>query len=417
VSGGPNFAYELCLRKASPEMIAGTGLDLSSWRVAFNGAEPVRASTLERFAETFAPCGFRPEAFYPCYGLAEATLFVTGGEPGSRPRIEGSRVSCGHAWMGQRLAVADPETGAELPPNVKGVEGEIWIAGPSVARGYWKNPAATARDFNAFLETGEGPFLRTGDLGILDGSELFVTGRIKDLIILRGRNLYPQDVELAAERSHPDLRPGGGAAFSVEVFSVDMAGEERLVVVHEVERRRRQGFEEVAEAVRRAVAAEHEAQVWEVVLIRQGGLPKTSSGKVQRRLCRELYLSGGLPVVSRSALAQADPSLDSGMAFTRDALAALEPGERRRALAAYLRERAAAVLGLPASSIPTERSLTALGLDSLTAVELKGSVEADLGLAVPLSGLLQGIGIEELSGLLLEETPADAIPPRALSLT
>jgi amino acid adenylation domain-containing protein len=417
VSGGPNFAYELCLRKASPEALAG--LDLSSWRVAFNGAEPVRASTLERFAEAFAPCGFRPEAFYPCYGLAEATLFVTGGEPGSLPRIEGSRVSCGRAWMGQRLAIADPETGTELPP---GVEGEIWITGPSVARGYWRNAAATARDFNAFLETGEGPFLRTGDLGVLDGNELFVTGRIKDLIILRGRNLYPQDVELTAERSHPDLRPGGGAAFSVEALQGDQV-EERLVVVHEVERHRRghrEGFEEIAEAVRRAVAAEHEAQVWEVVLIRQGGLPKTSSGKVQRRLCRELYLADGLPVVGRSALAQAGPEVESALVLTREGLAALEPGERREMLAAYLRERAAAVLGVPASAISPDQALTGLGLDSLTAVELKGSVEAELGLAVPLAGLLQGIGIEELAGLLgdgLEEPTADAAPPRALSLT
>ena len=147
---------------------SGAGLDLSSWRVAFNGAEPVRAETLERFAEAFAPCGFRREAFYPCYGLAEATLFVTGGEPG-RPAADrgGSRVSCGRAWMGQRIAVVDPETGAELPA---GREGEIWIAGPSVARGYWSNAEATERDFRACLATGEGPFLRTGDLGFLDAA-------------------------------------------------------------------------------------------------------------------------------------------------------------------------------------------------------------------------------------------------------
>ena len=275
VSGGPNFAYELCLRKAGPEALAR--LDLSSWRVAFNGAEPVRASTLERFAAAFGPCGFRPEAFYPCYGLAEATLFVSGGRPGQAPRVDGEtgRVSCGSAWKGQRIVVADPETGAEVAP---GGEGEVWIAGPSVARGYWRNPEATARDFNAFLmrEDGgaDGPFLRTGDLGYLAAGELYVTGRLKDLIILRGRNLYPQDVELTAERSHPDLRPGNGAA-----FAVDAGGEERLVIVHEVERRRKGETAEIAEAVRRAVAAEHEAQVHEVVLIRQGSLPKTSAAR------------------------------------------------------------------------------------------------------------------------------------------
>src|SRR5215203_1005044 len=404
VSGGPNFAYELCLRKASPEALAG--LDLSSWRVAFNGAEPVRASTLERFAAAFAPCGFRREALYPCYGLAEATLFVTGGVPGEAPRADLStgRVSCGQTWMGQRLVVADPETGMEVLP---GSEGEVWIAGPSVARGYWQNEEATERDFNAFLMTAsggvEGPFLRTGDLGFLAGGELYVTGRLKDLIILRGRNLYPQDVELTAERAHPELRPGGGAAFSVEI-----EGEERLVVVHEVERRRRNGVEKIAEAVRQAVAAEHEVQVYEVVLIRQGALPKTSSGKVQRRLCRDLYLRGELTVEGRSALARV--AQEVAVSPTGDLT--------REGLTAYLREKAAAVLGLPASAI-SGQPLTALGLDSLTAVELKGSLEAALGVSVPLADLLQGIGVEELAerlvtGLAIE--PMDIQAPRALSL-
>ncbi len=409
VSGGPNFAYELCVRKASPEALAG--LDLSSWRVAYNGAEPVRASTLERFAETFAPCGFRKEAFYPCYGLAEATLFVTGGSAGQAPRVDDRRVSCGRSWMGQRLVVADPETGAELP---SGTEGEVWISGPSVAGGYWENPEGTARDFNAFLAAGEGPFLRTGDLGYLTGGELYVTGRLKDLIILRGRNHYPQDVELTAERAHPDLQPGGGAAFSVET-----GGEERLVIVHEVARHRSEGIAAIAEAVRSAVAAEHEVQAQEVVLIRQAGLPKTSSGKVQRRLCRELYLRGELPVVGRSALAAADPAPELAAALTREALAAQAPAERRAMLAAYLRERAAAALGIPASAISSQ-PLTALGLDSLTAVELKGGVEAALGIPVPLADLLQGIGVADLTEILLDgfdrERAAIDAPPRSLSL-
>ncbi|MFL6234775.1 MAG: amino acid adenylation domain-containing protein, partial [Thermoanaerobaculia bacterium] len=395
VSGGPNFAYELCLRKAAPEALAG--LDLSSWKVAFNGAEPVRASTLERFAAAFAPCGFRREAFYPCYGLAEATLFVTGGHGA---RVERERVSCGRVWMGQRVAIADPENGEERP------EGEIWISGPSVARGYWENEEATARDFHAFLPSGEGPFLRTGDLGFLSGGELYVSGRLKDLIILRGRNHYPQDVELTAERSHPGLLPGGGAAFSVET-----AGEERLVVVHEVARHRKDGVEEIAEAVRRAVAAEHEVQVHEVVLIRQAGLPKTSSGKVQRRLCRQQYLQDELPVVGRSALAAADPAPELAASLTRKSLAALTAGERRRMLAAYLRERASAVVGVP---VGLDQPLTGLGLDSLSAVELKGSVEGALGLAVPLADLLQGASVAELADLLLAGLgiePAVELPP------
>jgi len=396
VSGGPNFAYELCARKASPEALAG--LDLSSWRVAYNGAEPVRASTLERFAAVFAPSGFKKEAFYPCYGLAEATLFVTGGHGSG---VERERVSCGRIWMGQRLVVADPETGAERGP---GEEGEVWISGPSVARGYWENP--DARDFNAFLATGGGPFLRTGDLGFLAGGELYVTGRLKDLIILRGRNHYPQDVELTAERAHADLHPGGGAAFSVE-----MGGEERLVIVHEVARHRKDGIEAIAEAVRGAVAAEHEVQAQEVVLIRQAGLPKTSSGKVQRRLCRELYLKGELPVVGRSALAAADPAPELAAGLTREALAALEPAERRAMLAGYLRERASAALGV---SVGLDQPLTGLGLDSLSAIELKGAVESALGLSLPLADLLQGISVAGLAEQAL--AGADTAPLRSLSL-
>ncbi len=400
-SGGPNFAYELCLRKASPE-----GLDLSSWRLAFNGAEPVRASTLERFAEVFAPAGFRREAFYPCYGLAEATLFVSGGDPGQAARIEPPRVGNGHAWMDQRIVIADPETREELPP---GAEGEIWIAGPSVAAGYWRNPEATERDFRACLADGDGPFLRTGDLGVLEG-ELFVTGRIKDLIILRGRNHYPQDVELTAERSHPDIHPGGGAAFSVEI-----AGEERLVLVQEVERHRDQDLDGVAEAVRRAVAEEHEVQPYEVVLVRSGTVPKTSSGKVQRHAARARYLSGELAVMARSALALEASELRTGLTPTRAVLLALEPAERAALLETFLRERAAEALGVSVAAVGPDRPLTALGLDSLSAVELKGGVEAVLGVPVPLAGLLEGEDVRALTGRLLQDlepSPPTPLPVR-----
>ncbi|HSK77309.1 MAG TPA: fatty acyl-AMP ligase, partial [Thermoanaerobaculia bacterium] len=276
-SGGPNFAYELCVRRIPPE--ERERLDLSSWRVAYNGAEPVRAETLDRFAAAFAASGFRRESFYPCYGLAEATLFVAGGAPGRGFRTEAVDaaalerhetvparpeaparllVGCGRAWEGQRIAIADPESGAELPP---GRIGEIWVSGPSVARGYWNRPEQTRSDFQAALAGEEdGPrFLRTGDLGFVANGELFVTGRLKDLVILRGRNHYPQDLELTAERAHPGLRSGSGAA-----FSVDVDGEERLVLVYEVERRPGAAPEEIAGAVRRAIAEEHEAQVFHV---------------------------------------------------------------------------------------------------------------------------------------------------------
>ncbi|PYQ61978.1 MAG: hypothetical protein DMF53_14145, partial [Acidobacteria bacterium] len=241
-SGGPNFAYDLCVHKVSAEQ--KRELDLSSWSLAFNGAEPVRPETLERFAAAFAPCGFRRAAFFPCYGLAEATLLVSAGrrQEGASVRafaadeIERHRAApaddgraltaCGRAADPRpgypRIAIARPDSSEPCGP---GEVGEIWVSAPSVAQGYWRRPEETERTFGARLAGGEGPFLRTGDLGFVADGELFVTGRLKDLIILRGRNHYPQDIELTVERSHPALRPGCGAAFAVE-----REGEERLVV-------------------------------------------------------------------------------------------------------------------------------------------------------------------------------------------
>ncbi len=232
-SGGPNFAYDLCVRKITPEQRAT--LDLSSWTVAFNGAEPVRAETLEQFAETFAPCGFRREAFYPCFGLAEATLIVSGGYVKEPPRIcdfsasalangqaapaegegEPTRrlVSCGRPVPDVGVVIVDPDT---LTRCVSHQVGEIWASGPSIAQGYWRQPEATKATFHAYLaDTGEGPFLRTGDLDSCTTAKLFVAGRLKDVIIVHGMNHYPHDIELTVEKCHAQLRPGCGAAFTV----------------------------------------------------------------------------------------------------------------------------------------------------------------------------------------------------------
>lgn len=292
-SGAPNFAYDLCVRKVSSK--EREGLDLSHWDLAFSGAEPVRAETIERFSEHFKPCGFRREAFYPCYGLAEATLIVSGGLKTKAPIVESFKngnfmVGCGKTLGDQRIEIVNPET---CIPCAPGEEGEIWVSGKSIAQGYWRHPEETQRTFGATLkDTGEGPFLRTGDLGFLKDGELFVTGRIKDIIIIRGQNLYPHDIELTAERSHPSLRPGCGAAFSVE-----SDGEERLVIVHEVDTRQPVDLASLIKNVRRAVAENHQVHVHEIVLIEPRSLPKTSSGKIQRRTCRENFLSGTLSVV------------------------------------------------------------------------------------------------------------------------
>ncbi|WP_199301018.1 fatty acyl-AMP ligase [Trichocoleus sp. FACHB-90] len=310
-SGGPNFAYDLCIRKITPEQRAT--LDLSSWEVAFTGAEPVRAETLEQFASTFADCGFRKEAFHPCYGMAETTLIVSGGLKKAPPIIrqvdgaalernrvvasvgksESTRtiVGCGQTWLDQKILIVDPES---LTPCPDTQIGEIWVSGPSVADGYWNRPEETEKTFHGYLaDTKEGPFLRTGDLGFLQDGELFVTGRIKDVIIIRGQNHYPQDIELTVEKSHPALRPGCGAAFAVELKG------ERLVIVQEVERTylRKLDVNEVVGAIRQAVAAEHALQIYATVLVKTGSIPKTSSGKIQRHACRSGFLSGSLNVI------------------------------------------------------------------------------------------------------------------------
>ncbi len=311
-SGGPNFAYDLCVRKITAEQ--KDTLDLSRWSVAFNGAEPVRADTIEAFSEAFAPCGFRREAFYPCYGLAEATLIVSGGFAKNPPVIRWfeagalaknqavdagpeeeevrALVGCGETLPDQKIVIANPETLTRCAPDEIG---EIWVNGPSVAKGYWQQPTTTHRTFRAFLkDTGDGPFLRTGDLGFIKDGELFVAGRIKDLIILRGVNVYPQDIELTVQQAHPHLLPDCGAAFTLEV-----EGQERLVVVQEIHRRHRDDVDEVFQAIRREVAEEHDLPVEVIVLVQTGSIPKTSSGKIQRHACRAGYLDGTLEVVAQ----------------------------------------------------------------------------------------------------------------------
>lgn len=316
-SGGPNFAFDLCCRKVT-EMEARS-LDLSSWCVAYNGSEPIRKETLERFFARFKVSGFRWEAFYPCYGLAESTLKVTGGLKGDAPVIVSvdkdalqhnhvhirdhcasgtvALVGSGRAMMGTTIAIVDPTS---LTPCAENAIGEVWVAGPGVAQGYWNRPEATEQTFRASTaEDDSGSFLRTGDLGFLRAGELFLTGRLKDVIILRGRQVYPQDIENTVEHSHPLIRPGGCGAFGV---SDD--GEEHVVVAAEITHRcnakgpnaqtPQTHLEELAYSIQQAVAEQHELRTYAVLLLRPGVLPKTSSGKVQRYRCRKLYASGSL---------------------------------------------------------------------------------------------------------------------------
>ncbi|MDJ0840406.1 MAG: non-ribosomal peptide synthase/polyketide synthase, partial [Acidobacteriota bacterium] len=417
VSGAPNFAYDLCARKITDE--EKEHLDLGCWQVAFNGAEPVRRNTLDAFNKAFAVCGFRPEAFYPCYGLAEATLFVSGGDRKTRPTLlsvdaadlEQGRVSdatdeqrsvdlTGNGAVFQRTLIVDPDKHTPLEDRQVG---EIWVRSPSVAGGYFERPEQTEAVFQGSLASGEGPFLRTGDLGFLNKGELYITGRVKDLIIIRGRNLYPQDIELTVEKSSADLIPGGGAAFAVQ----DDSGE-RLVIVWETVRRPAGDLAETIDTIREAVVLAHEVQIADVVLIRSATVPKTSSGKIRRRECRKLYLEDGLSVVKRDAAEAADepqPEVQQNVA------PAGKPTDRTEApLVTVLRERVSDVLMKPAEKVPTDKSLTILGLDSLNAVELQHLLEEELGRPVDDGALLDGPTIEELAAHLQVTSGEETVP-------
>lgn len=312
-SGAPNFAYELCANRYRAEQLSG--LDLSCWRIAVNGAEPVRAGTIRCFTEAYAPHGFAAAAVYPAYGMAEATVLITAGGRGdgaamrtlSREGLQQHRavppenaedaqiaVGCGRAAIGERIAIADPDSLRRLGPDEVG---EVWAAGDNVASGYWSGREASAAAFGATLAgEGEPCWLRTGDLGFIDAAgELFITGRIKDVIIIRGVNHYPQDIEHTVETAHPGLAQHGAAAFATS----DAAGAERLVIVQEVARahRRAAAPDELTRLIRAAVVADHDIAPYAIALIRPGTLPKTTSGKIQRSLTRQLWLEGRLDVL------------------------------------------------------------------------------------------------------------------------
>ncbi len=309
-SCAPNFAYDLCTRKITPEQRAT--LDLGSWRSAGNGAEPIRPETLERFAETFRSCGFRWDALHPGYGLAEATLMVSTTAklkpmllPVVASELERHRVveakapgddvrtlvGCGRTCHDTRVIIVDPESCIQCSPDTVG---EIWVSGTTVADGYWNRPEETEETFHARLaDTDEGPFLRTGDLGFVKHGFVFVTGRIKDMIIVDGLNHYPQDIEHTVERSHSAIRPGCCAA-----FSLDIDGQEKLAVIAEAVLPQDGDGKDVISAVRRAIAENHDLRVHRVCLIAPRTIDKTSSGKIQRRANRKRFLTNTLEVLT-----------------------------------------------------------------------------------------------------------------------
>lgn len=442
-SGGPNFAYDLCLRKVTAEQMQD--LDLRAWTLAFNGSEPVRAATMERFAEKFADCGFRRTSFFPCYGLAEATLFVTGeklSNAGCAMPTEANQavrpVSCGSAPDYHEIRIVDPETGSLCR---EGHIGEIRVAGPGIAKGYWNRPEESEYTFRARLidtaadadhpgtgarsHTGENNaqlFLRTGDLGFLDNGRLYLTGRIKDLIIIRGRNFYPQDIEHALTEEIPAL-----IADACVAFSITYEDEEQLVVVAEITRAamRSGSFEAIAAAMRKVLAEVSELAAAELVLVQPGTVPKTSSGKIRRQPCKQLYLENSLPALFRSgdqtnaeysgereqigfinskAMEESGATSSPQYQILQQALLAVPQAQRAPLIGRFLKHKIARLLKVEESVVSTDSPLRALGLDSLKAVELKHAADDLLGMDAPLSLFLSDDSLEKIAEKLSETT-------------
>ncbi len=408
ISGGPNFAYDLCTRKITTEELKN--LDLSSWSVAFNGSEPVRSRTMEEFAEKFASCGFSSRAFFPCYGLAEATLFVSG-RIGATPRTAvvdssalenhqfipavesgGTRilVSSGGPRLGEKVVIVDPES---LEPCPQGRIGEVWVSGDNVARGYWNQPEASSSVFRAHTKSNHGPYLRTGDLGYVLDEDLFIAGRIKDLIIVRGRNLYPQDLEDTVARSHAAFAGGTGAAFTIET-----GDNTEVVVVQEVALRSGYESEALLRTAVKAISEEHEIQAHTVALVRAGTLPRTSSGKIRRHECRRQFLNGELKVLCATGRPDA---CFTEFVSERDHQSV---SQASGVIEGFVLATAASILRVPAAHIDVNTPLRAYGLDSLQVAELANSLAETWRVELPLERLLDDVTIRSIACMVEEES-------------
>jgi acyl-CoA synthetase (AMP-forming)/AMP-acid ligase II/acyl carrier protein len=412
-SGGPNFAYRLAAAALRSPEAAAAGLDLSAWDLAFCGAEPIARDTVDDFVAAAAPFGFDAGAFYACYGMAEATVMITGERKGdglqalaashaalARGRLEAARadagadarslVSCGAPAAGHEIRIVGTDDRAVADP---GAIGEIWVRGASIGAGYFANEAATQATFGARLEDG-GPWLRTGDLGAFVDGSLYVTGRAKDLLIVRGRNLYPQDLEEAVQDAVPELRRGAGAAVSAIVD-----GEEKLVLVQEVGRAQRRQMD-VADVLRRVVLAVHGEfglTPHQVVLVEPATIEKTSSGKIARTLCRAAWMQGRLRVVATwteggEAQVQAAAAGAAEAPLAADAGAAL-----RREIQRRIAVVASEFLKRDAAQVPADKPWAELGFDSVNALQLAMRVQQATGVTLDATVLWDCANIAELA--------------------
>ena len=406
-SGGPNFAYELCVQKITPE--ERNDLDLSSWKVAFNGAERVHAETLERFAAAFASCGFQYKTFFPCYGLAETTLMVSGSRTAAGPnvRLVGARelesgkaedakpdseaisiVSCGKPVVLADVLIVDRATGRACED---GETGEIWVSGPAVSAGYWNKPKETEETFRAkSSQDDDRYFCRTQDIGFLYKGELFITGRYRDLIIIRGQNYYPEDIEWTVQECGLPVKKGSTAVFSIPINS-----EEKVVVLQEVEGLESGDGEALAAHIRSAISQHHEVAVHAVAFVKMGSLPKTTSGKIQRHLCRKEFLAGTRKTLWTSIPGETDSDAGRNTVFSSKDLASKGRGDTVSYLCSFLRRSVAQCLKLP--DVDAGQRLSGLGIDSLAVVELKNLLEKNFGVRIPLARFFTDISITQLA--------------------
>ena len=416
-TGGPNFAYAACSRAAvaAPNWHA----DLSTLRAASCGAEPINPATLEQFNSAFAPHGLAPTVFSPAFGLAEATLLAVMKPYGTESRLltidsaalrdgkarsvpagsSDSRtfVSCGVPAHDTQVALVDTESGLQLPADRVG---EIWLASASVGAGYWGRREATLATFEHALPTAPGcRFMRTGDLGFFHDGELYITGRLKDLIIIHGRNYYPQDIEWAVERADSAMRPGHGAAFSVEAEDG-----EHLVVVQEVDKRAQDGDLDIAvRAIRAAVAAEHDLPLQAVVLIKSGSIARTSSGKIRRNTCKQEYLDDKLAVLKIDRLASVLDTVQGDALTVREILSASEHDARQSAVETFIRSHVARLTRRDAGDLLLSASAIECGIDSLAGFRLLNEIETALGIALPASSVLAESSLRGLAARIVDE--------------
>lgn len=399
ISGGPNFAYDACVDRISAAEMSS--IDLSSWTLAFTGAEPIRPNTLKRFQERFAPRGFRSDAFFPCYGLAEATLIVSGGPRTREPKVTidhaeaaqhtSGTISCGRIIDGQQVRIIDPST---LEPKPAGTIGEIWVAGQHVSPGYWENSQQTQTTFGQTLPGEASRFMRTGDLGFLEQDELYVSGRHKELIVIRGRNFQPSDLEAAISDCSPLLVANASAA-----FEINRGVETGLVIVHEVERRASvEDLAEVAAKVRARLVERFELAPKRVVLIPKRSLQKTSSGKVKRLKTKELFEAGELDELS-FLRCERQPS-----------------GPAPETVTGWLVQRLARQLQVDASEIDVARPFVQYGLDSVSAVQIAAELESFVGEPIPATLLYEAPTINAVAAKLSRSHQAGNSPAPSTQL-